>query len=114
MEAALTAANVNLQEVSLHCIDSELESWLIADGRGLSAWLQAKTTHELTPFRGDATSAQPKNAIRNYIRQEFGKHTFNETYDCIHIFNALPDLDRAAKGNVSFAQLRDRISGLCA
>src|SRR6266436_1957732 len=69
--ASLAAANVNLALVELFCIDEELESWLIADGRWVQQYYQSKTTHRLNAFGDNDTRAKqssPKNRLRSWLR----------------------------------------------
>ena len=50
LETGLNKLGVDGRRVTLCCIDEMLESWLVADGRGIDGWLSAKTKHDLPGF----------------------------------------------------------------
>lgn len=97
LEAGLQALEVDLGRVVMCCIDEELESWMVADGRGVTAYFQAKTVHPLEKFK-DAGPEKAKDRIGKYWAK------YKEFVDDFGIVKAMPDFDRAAKGNASFGR----------
>jgi hypothetical protein len=92
--ASLQAAEVAERQVSLICIEAELEAWLIADGRALSAVLSTPTH----PVR--ARDSKSPDDVRNpkaRLRKLFQKSGRDDYSDRVHarkIVDALPDLKR--------------------
>lgn len=114
--ASLQHLGVDLNKIVLCCIDEELESWLMCDSRGFMSWIRSKTNHPL-PEIGDlktrAEQSSPKNRIRSYLRSNFGAWKYDDINDNIKIVEHLPDFDRVAKWNNSFAFLKQRIEAIC-
>lgn len=103
---ALTALGVDLQKVVLCCIDEELESWIVADGRGITTYFQGKTTHKLPKFLNSGPS-NPKVRIKKY---------WDSYLDFEHnwpIVQAMPDFNRAAKNNKSFGAFCSAVMNWC-
>ncbi len=91
--SSLTKAGVKLSQVSLICIAEELEAWLIADGRALSAVL-SRTAHPVR-IRDVKKSERTRNPKKHLIR--VFQHHHHAYVDRIHakmIVEALPDLTR--------------------
>jgi hypothetical protein len=92
--ASLEAAGVPQRKASLICIEEELEAWLIADGRALSAVLSTPTH----PVR--ARDSKSPDDVRNpkaRLRKLFQKSGRPDYTDRVHagkIVDALPDLTR--------------------
>ncbi len=103
----LAALGIDLAKIVFCCIDEMLESWIVADGRGITAYFQGKTTHKLEKFK-DAGPSKPKERITNYNSR------YNDFTDDLGIVQAMPDFDRAAKGNASFGEFCAAVRRWCA
>jgi hypothetical protein len=83
--------------VKLVCIREELEAWLIADGRAVSAVL-SRPTHPVTV--GDETRPErvrnPKKAL-NRIFKEKRNLDYNDRIHAVRIAQAMPDFRRVRK-----------------
>jgi hypothetical protein len=92
--SSLRGAKVSRACVTPVCIREELEAWLIADGRALSAVLSTdahriRVSHENRPER----VRNPKRTlIRLFNRSRH--RTYVDRYHAIQIVRALPDLTR--------------------
>jgi hypothetical protein len=92
--ASLQAAGVAERHVSLICIEEELEAWLIADGRALSAVL---STAEHPVRAGDSKSPEdvpnPKARLRRLFRRS-GRGDYSDRVHAGKIVDAMPDFTR--------------------
>lgn len=112
----MNALGLDLSKIFLCCIDEMLESWLIADKRGVNNWIKSKTTHALPDFgdhKDKANQTAPKDRIKNYLKQHFNKWKFNDYDDNIDIVKALPDFNRAARWNDSFRYFLECVEQIC-
>ncbi len=108
--AALNTAEVNLQQVKLIGMDEMLESWLIADGRGVTAYFQSLTVHPREPFDDRKTLSRqkkPKEQLKKYNSR------YNDFTDNVKIVKCLPDFQRAARYNAPFQRFKQFIESLC-
>jgi hypothetical protein len=91
---SLSAAQVDSERVKLICIREELEAWMIADGRAVSAVLSTPA------HRVRVKDGRNPEAIRNpkkRLGQIFQQHTsrqYSDRQHAIAIARALPDLGR--------------------
>jgi hypothetical protein len=109
--ASLSAAQVDLEKVKLIGMDEMLESWLIADGRGVTDYFQSLTSHRLEPFKDRkrmAAQRKPKEQITKY------NNRYNDFTDNIKIVKYLPNFDRAARYNPPFKRFKDYVEACCA
>lgn len=114
--ADLAKAGVLAERVVLCCIDQMMESWMVADGRGIDAWLATKTTRPIPAFGDRATQQEqtaPKNRIKDFLRDHYGKWKYNDFEDNLPIVKQMPDFNRAAKNNESFRHFKDNIEAIC-
>lgn len=112
----LTNLKVNTANVYFCCIEEMLESWLIADGDGVTNWINSKTTHKIKPFpdhKNIQAQSSPKEKISAYLKANFGKWKYNDYTDNFGILKHLPSYDKAAKWNPSFAEFVDSINQIC-
>ncbi len=112
----LEKMGVPLQDVYLCCIDEMLESWLIADGSGVSDWINSKTTHRIKPFPDHKTKqdqSSPKDRIKAYLKANYGKWKYNDYEDNLDILKQLPNFNKAIKWNPSFAEFAENINQIC-
>jgi hypothetical protein len=91
---SLKGAKVNHSQVTPVCIQEELEAWLIADGRALSAVLSTdahpvKISHEKRPER---VRNPKKTLMRLFSRSRL--RTYVDRQHAIQIVRAIPDLGR--------------------
>jgi hypothetical protein len=95
---ALNTAGVDLKKVKLIGMDEMLESWLIADGRGATAYFQGLTVHPIEVFSDRKTPAKqkkPKEQLKKYNKR------YNDYTDNIKIVQHLPDFERVGRYNAS-------------
>lgn len=107
---SLNQEGVDLNKVKLIGMDEMLESWLIADGRGVTDYFQSMTSHPIPPFGDRKTPAKqrkPKEQIKKY------NNRYNDFTDNIKIVKCLPEFKKAARYNPSFGRLKTLIEGLC-
>lgn len=107
--------DVTLEDVYLCCIDEMLESWLIADGEGVTNWINRKTSHTIKPFPDHKAGSQnaPKDRIKAYLKTNYGKWQYNEFQDNLDILKELPDFKKAIKWNSSFAEFANFVNQIC-
>lgn len=109
---SLNAAQVPLANVSLVCIEQELESWLIADGRAISAYLSTQTRqvtigHERYPDRVQ----NPKKKLNRHFTQSKG-NGFNYI-DYMHaekLVALIPDFQRLKRSD-TFKRFYFKLTG---
>lgn len=94
---SLQSAGVSRADVHLICIREELEAWLIADGRAVSAVLSTPTH----PVRGkDGKNAERILNPKKVLNRLFQRHSGRPYVDRRHarqIVEQLPDLGRLEK-----------------
>jgi hypothetical protein len=109
---SLNRSNVPLDKVSLICIEEELESWLVADGRAISSFLSTAThivsvKHEKNPDRVQ----NPKKKLNKIFTQNRGSG-FNYI-DYLHaekLVVLIPDFQKIKK-SVTFCRLYNKLTG---
>lgn len=110
LTAILVAAGVNMDNIIMCCIDEMLESWLIADGRGVTNYFQ-HINHQSPKFDNHKTKADqtaPKDRLSAYNGR------YNEYKDNLGIVKGLnADYSRAAKWNTSFGEFVEAINRIC-
>lgn len=108
--ADLETSKVDLGKVKLVCVEAEMESWMIVDGRGVTDYFQSKSSRKLEPFgdkkRADEQS-KPKDKIRRYNKR------YNDYIDNIGIVKRLPDFNMAARWNDSFKRFKEFVVSKC-
>jgi hypothetical protein len=116
IDAELDKEKVNKERVFLCCINEMLESWMIADGRGITRWINTKTPHTIPDF-GDckdaASQSAPKDRIKAYLREHYNKWKYNDYEDNFDIIKHLPDFERAGRWNASFNEFKKAIEQIC-
>jgi hypothetical protein len=109
---ALRAAGVTDGDgrVALICIREELEAWLVADGRALSAVL-SRPTHQVRvqDNRRPDTVREPKTRLRQLFQQN-GRGDYSDRTHAIQIAQALPDHNRIGRSQ-SFRRFTSKIRG---
>lgn len=109
LSANLQKENINLAQIIFCCIDEMQESWLIADGRGVTAYF--KGFDPRSPVFPDYKSVSEQTSAKLKITRHNGR--YNETVDNIGIVKALPDFTRAAQRNASFKHFVDNVTQIC-
>lgn len=106
---------VNMDNVYLGCIDDMLESWLIADGDGVTNWIKSKTTHKIRPFddHKEGNQSSPKEKIDKYLREHFPKIKYNDHTHNFEILKKLKNYNKAIKWNASFGDFANAINKIC-
>jgi hypothetical protein len=91
---SLSRAGVRSRRVYLVCIAEELEAWLLADGRALSA-VASTSTHPVT-IRDEKNPERMQNPKKRLTRifREYLRRPYNDRIHAEKIVNALPDLNR--------------------
>ena len=91
---SLTKAIVKSKFVYLVCIEEELEAWLIADGRALSAVL-SRPAHlvKVKDTPGPESIRSPKTRLNKLFQQHRGQ-PYTDRFHAEKIVKAMPDLNR--------------------
>lgn len=111
IEANLRSSGVTLAAVRLLCIAEELEAWLIADGRALSAVLSTpahpcKIGHQKRPEQ----IKNPKAALQRLFNQHRGSgFKYVDRVHALQIVRALPDLGKLQR-IPSFARFQAKLT----
>ena len=91
---SLNAAGVAPARVGLVCIREELEAWLIADGRGVSAVLStAAHPVRVRHGRNPESMRNPKKQLGRIFQQNTGRQ-YSDRQHAIQIVRKLPDLSQ--------------------
>lgn len=109
LTAHLATQHIDMTRIIMCCIDDMLESWMIADGRGVTNYFLS-IRHQSPKFPDHARKAEqvsPKDRLKKYNSR------YNESVDNIGIVKALPDFKRAIKRNTSFWFFANEVSRLC-
>ncbi|MFN7748225.1 MAG: hypothetical protein ACK51D_05710 [Cyclobacteriaceae bacterium] len=116
LENSLQQVGADRAKIFLCCISDMLESWLIADGRGIDAWIASKTNHPMPGF-GDhktpATQTSPKERIKSYLQQNFPKWKYKDFENNFDILKHIPEFSRVANWNDSFRFFKERVEAIC-
>lgn len=92
-EAGIDQAQIEAQ-VGLVCIQGELEAWLIADGRALSAVLSTQAHRvRIRNVRNPEQTKNPKKILNRKFKEHIGR-PYSDRFHAIKIVRALPDLNR--------------------
>jgi len=113
IRAALRTAGVSDDDgrVAMICIREELEAWLVADGRALSAVL-SRPTHPVRvgDTRSPDTARNPKVKLRNIFRQH-GRSDYSDRTHAIQIVQALPGHNRIGRSQ-SFQRFTCKVQAI--
>jgi hypothetical protein len=91
---SLERAAVSLDNVHLVCITEELEAWLLADGRALSAVFSRGGRNIQVPHNKKSDRVQnPKQKLDKMFRENIGIR-YSDIKHAAWIVKALPDLER--------------------
>lgn len=91
--SSLARAGVRASHVSLVCIEEELEAWLIADGRALSAVLSRKAHPvKVQDIKNPERTRKPKTHLIKVFQQN--GHSYVDRIHARMLVEALPDLTR--------------------
>ena len=110
VEKSLHEAGLTTNDpVHLICIEQELESWLLANERAVSAVLStAAHAYSMDRVRRPDTVAQPKAALINHFQKARGRR-YDDKVDAIRILRAIPvDLIRLRRSD-SFARFERKL-----
>jgi len=107
---SLADAGVDVANVRTICVEEELESWLLADGRALSNFLSTDTRpvsikDEKKP---DRISNPKKQMIR--VFDQNGGRVYTDTIHAIKIAEAMPDLKRIRRSG-TFMYFAKKLTG---
>ena len=81
-------------KIGLVCIQEELEAWLIADGRALSAVLSTEAHPvRVRHVRNPEQMKNPKKALNRRFKKYRGRR-YSDSFHAIQIVRALPDFNR--------------------
>ena len=108
----LTAAGIEIGRIKMCCIDEEMESWMIVDGRGVTDYFRNKINVQVPKFEDNkkpAEQAHPKNRIWNHV----GRKKYNPYLDNFGIIKCLPNFDLASRWNPSFREFRGFVDEIC-
>lgn len=106
----LIIAGIDLEKIKMCCIDEMLESWLIADGRGVTNYFQELNQHspKFPDRKREAQQTAPKQRLEAYNGR------YNEYNDNFGILLGLNgDYSRAARWNSSFGRFVEAVAEIC-
>lgn len=109
LTAHLATEKIDMTKIIVCCIDDMLESWMIADGRGVTNYFQS-ISHQSPKFPDHSTKAE-QVAPKDRLKKHNGR--YNESVDNIGIVKALPDFTRAIKWNASFGNFANAVNRIC-
>lgn len=94
------------------CITHELEAWLLADGKALTATLQ-KPTHPIKPI-GDEKCPEDNPNPKALLRQLFKRNGRGDYNDMVHALKIIENVQNLSKLEraPSFRRLREKLEGL--
>jgi len=106
----LTAKGLPLDRIVLLCIEQELESWLIADGRALSNLLST-AAHPVTipDVKKPDQKRNPKKALNKIFREKKGWYYVDRDF-AESIVTRIPDFSRLKKSD-TFKRFHNKLSG---
>ena len=110
LEAELTKHAIDRNQVFLCCIDEMLESWIVADGRGITTYFQSLTTHDIGTFsdcKKPAQQTSPKERIALFNGR------YNDFTDDFKIVKCMPEFGRSAQRNASFRYFKESVENIC-
>lgn len=105
----LTAGVTKNASVHLICIEQELESWLLANERAISAYLSTESReYDVKKTKKPDAERQPKAVMINHFKQARG-WTYCDTVDAIKVFKSVGlDLKRM-RNSTSFARFEQKL-----
>ena len=110
IHASLSHSGVPIQQVSLVCIEKELEAWLLADGRALSMVLSRPTHPVPVPdVRRPDQIPKPKTQLNKIFRQH-ARRPYVDRMDARKIVQALPDLNKIRR-SATFVRFAVKLTG---
>jgi len=113
---SLQAENVNLSKVFLVCIQEELEAWLLADHRAVTAMLQPlKHPHpvsRISRFSTPDSIRNPKKRLTRIFTQELGpRRRYVDYRHALLIAKEIADFSRIRRSD-SFKRFALKVGGL--
>lgn len=107
--SSLSRAGVDAFQVSLVCIEEELEAWLIADGRALSSVL-SRPAHpvQIRDTKKPEKTRKPKTHLIRVFQQN--GHSYVDRIHAKKIVEALPDLTRLRRCE-TFVRFAVKVTG---
>ncbi len=109
---SLAGAAVSPPQVGLVCIREELEAWLVADGRAVSAVLSTPAHRvRIRDGRNPESIRNPKKRLDREFQHNANRR-YSDRQHAIQIVRALPDLTRLDR-IPAFARFRDFVSEGC-
>ena len=107
--SSLARAGVRSSQVSLVCIEEELEAWLIADGRALSVVLSRKAHPvKVQDIKDPEGTRKPKTHLIKVFQQN--GHSYVDRIHARLIVEALPDLTRIRRC-ATFVRFAVKVTG---
>ena len=107
---SLKEAGVTSPPVHLVCIQEELEAWLLADGRAISAVLSTRSRPVSIKHRKNTERlSNPKKELDRIFR-EHAKRPYSDRYHAHKIVEALPDLKKIRRC-ASFNRFAIKVTG---
>ncbi len=107
---SLTYAGMEAKPVCLVCITEELEAWLLADGRALTACL-SRTSHPVKRIRSSKKPDQIISPKKRLIKlfKENGRGKYNSLVDAMRIIKELPDMTHIRR-SPSFKRFEEKLT----
>lgn len=108
---SLTNAGVTSPHVYLVCIEEELEAWLLADGRAISAVLSRPTRLVKVKDRKNPDGIQKPKTQLNKIFQENTGRPYVDRQHAKMIVEKLEDLNKLRR-SVTFVRFAEKVAGV--
>ena len=109
LTAHLATEHIDMTKIIMCCIDDMLESWMIADGRGVTNYFKAFDNR--SPVFPDHKTKAEQVAPKERLKKHNGR--YNESVDNIGIVKSLPDLNRATGWNTSLGNFVNAVNQIC-
>ncbi len=116
VEADLKKHSIDMERVFLCCIDHMLESWIIADARGINQFFQDmnprhKPQKAFPDCKTHSSQAEAKNKIKSYARNY--RVRYDEFLNPFEIVKRMPGFTEPAQRNASFRHFKESVEQIC-
>lgn len=109
--SSLSDAGVDVTKVTLICIHAELEAWLIADGRALSAVLSTPShPKSIAHHKNSERIKNPKSELVRIFTNNIGRQ-YSDLSHAQRIVDAIPDLSRLRRIS-SFTRFEEKLKNM--
>ena len=111
VDEKLNALGINKSKIILCCIKDMLESWLLGDGKTITAYFQSfNPTHKIETFpdyKSAIDQCKPEQKLSKYNSK------YNKFTDNFKIVKMISDFDKIANRNDSFKFFKESVEQIC-